>query len=146
MMDQAAADTIPKVAPLFWSFRLMVGLGFGFLLLFSWAFWASARNRVDSNPWLLRAAVAFIPAPWIACELGWVVAEYGRQPWTIYGVLPTHLSTSTLSVGSILFSLGGFIVFYTGLFIAEMYLMLKYARLGPSSLGTGKYHLERQGA
>ena len=61
-------------------------------------------------------------------------------------LLPTHLSTSTLSVGSILFSLGGFIVFYTGLFIAEMYLMLKYARLGPSSLGTGKYHLERQGA
>ena len=146
MIDQAAADTIPQVAPMFWSFRLMVGLGFGFLLLFSWAFWASARNRVDGNPWLLRAAVAFIPAPWIACELGWLVAEYGRQPWTLYGILPTHLSTSTLSVGSILFSLAGFIVFYTGLFIAEMYLMLKYARLGPSSLGTGKYHLERQGA
>ena len=87
-----------------------------------------------------------IPAPWIACELGWVVAEYGRQPWTIYGVLPTHLSTSTLSVGSIVFSLAGFIIFYTGLLIAEMYLMFKYARLGPSSLGTGKYDAEQQGA
>ena len=146
MIDQAAADTIPRVAPMFWSFRLMVGLGLAFLLLFAWALWASARNRVDGNHALLRTALLFIPAPWIACELGWFVAEYGRQPWTIYGVLPTHLSTSTLSVGSILFSLGGFIVFYTGLFIAEMYLMLKYARLGPSSLGTGKYHLERQGA
>lgn len=123
----------------------MVGLGIGFLLLFSWAFWASARNRVEDNTWLLKTALCFIPAPWIACELGWIVAEYGRQPWTIYGVLPTHLSTSTLSVGSIVFSLGGFIVFYTGLLIAEMYLMFKYARLGPSSLGTGKYHLEQQG-
>ncbi|MBS1155359.1 MAG: cytochrome bd-I ubiquinol oxidase subunit CydA [Proteobacteria bacterium] len=146
MMDKAAEDTIPKVAPMFWSFRLMVALGVGFLLLFSWAFWASARNRIENNRWLLKTAIWFIPAPWIACELGWVVAEYGRQPWTIYGVLPTHLSTSTLSVGSIVFSLGGFIVFYTGLLIAEMYLMFKYARLGPSSLGTGKYHLEQQGA
>ena len=146
MIDKAAADTIPAVAPMFWSFRLMVGLGIGFLALFAWALWASARNRVAANTWLLKAAVAFIPAPWIACELGWFVAEYGRQPWTIYGVLPTHLSTSTLSVGSIVFSLAGFVIFYTGLFIAEMYLMLKYARLGPSSLGTGKYHLEQQGA
>jgi len=146
IMDKAAADTIPRVAPMFWSFRLMVALGMSFLLLFTWAFWASAHNRVEDNNRLLRTAVWFIPAPWIACELGWIVAEYGRQPWTIYGVLPTHLSTSTLSVGSIVFSLGGFIVFYTGLFIAEMYLMFKYARLGPSSLDTGKYHLERQGA
>ena len=146
MMDKAAADTIPRIAPMFWSFRLMVALGMGFLLLFSWAFWASARNRVENNQRLLKTALWFLPAPWLACELGWIVAEYGRQPWTIYGVLPTHLSTSTLSVGSILFSLGGFIVFYTGLFIAEIYLMFKYARLGPGSLGTGRYHLEQQGA
>ena len=146
MMDKAAADTIPRIAPMFWSFRLMVALGMGFLLLFTWAFWASAKNQVENNHCLLKTSLWFLPAPWIACELGWIVAEYGRQPWTIYGVLPTHLSTSTLTVGSILFSLGGFIVFYTGLFIAEMYLMFKYTRLGPSSLGTGKYHLEQQGA
>lgn len=144
--DQAAESTIPKVAPLFWSFRLMVGLGFAFLLLFATAFWLTARNRVEENRWLLKAAIWFIPTPWIACELGWFVAEYGRQPWTIYGVLPTHLSTSSLTVGSIAFSLTGFIIFYTGLLIAEMYLMTKYARLGPSSLGTGKYDLEKQGA
>lgn len=144
MIDQAAADTIPQVAPMFWSFRLMVGLGFGFLLLFSWA-WASARNWSTA----IRGCCA---PPWLSFQrpglprAGLAGRFNGRQPWTIYGILPTHLSTSTLSVGSILFSLAGFIVFYTGLFIAEMYLMLKYARLGPSSLGTGKYHLERQGA
>ena len=146
IMDKAAHDTIPDVAPMFWSFRLMVGLGVTFLLLFTLAFWVSARNRIEQNRWLLKWAFWFIPMPWIACELGWFVAEYGRQPWTIYGVLPTHLSASSLSVGSILFSLAGFVLLYTGFLIAEMYLMIKYARLGPSSLGTGKYHLEQQGA
>lgn len=146
IMDQAAESTIPKVAPMFWSFRLMIALGVAMLALFAAAFWVSARNQIEQRRWLLKAALWMIPAPWIACELGWVVAEYGRQPWTIYGVLPTHLSTSTLSVGSIVFSLAGFIVFYTGLLIAEMYLMFKYARLGPSALGTSKYDAEKQGA
>lgn len=146
MMDRAAADTIPSVGPMFWSFRLMVGLGFSFLLLFGWAFLASARNQVASNRLMLKTSLYMLPLPWLACELGWVVAEYGRQPWTIYGVLPTHLSTSSLTVTSIALSLGGFIVFYTALFIVEMFLMFKYARLGPSSLGTGKYHLEHEGA
>ena len=146
MMDRAAADTIPSVGPMFWSFRLMVGLGFSFLLLFGWAFIASVRNKVASNRLMLKTSLYMLPLPWLACELGWVVAEYGRQPWTIYGVLPTHLSTSSLTVDSIIFSLGGFIVFYTALFVVEMFLMFKYARLGPSSLGTGKYHLEHEGA
>ena len=60
-----------------------------------------------------------LPTPWIACELGWFVAEYGRQPWTIYGVLPTHLSVSTLSVDSLYGSLAGFIGFYTVLLVVE---------------------------
>jgi len=83
-----------------------------------------------------------LPAPWIACELGWFVAEYGRQPWTIYGVLPTHLSVSTLSVNSLYGSLAGFIGFYTVLLVVEMYLMVKFARMGPGSLGTGRYSNE----
>ena len=142
MMDKAAADTIPRIAPMFWSFRLMVALGMGFLLLFTWAFWASARNRVENNQRLLKTALWFLPAPWIACELGWIVAEYGRQPWTIYGVLPTHLSVSTLSVESLYGSLAGFVIFYTVLLIVEMYLMVKFARQGPGSLGTGRYQFE----
>jgi cytochrome d ubiquinol oxidase subunit I len=140
---QAARDTVPKVAPLFWSFRLMVVLGFAFALLFTLSFWYSLKGSFAEKKWLLRWAVLFIPMPWVAAEVGWVVAEYGRQPWSIFGVLPTHLSASTLSVNSLYGSLAGFVGFYTLLLIVEMYLMFKFARLGPSSLGTGKYHFER---
>ncbi|HEX7970848.1 MAG TPA: cytochrome ubiquinol oxidase subunit I [Thiobacillus sp.] len=143
MIQQAVDDTIPRVAPLFWSFRLMVALGFSFLVLFSFALLYSVKGNFIEKTWLLRWALWFIPMPWIAAELGWVVAEYGRQPWTIYGVLPTHLSVSNLSAANIYGSLAGFIAFYTALLVVEMYLMTKYARQGPASLGTGKYHDER---
>ncbi len=142
MIDQATDDTIPRVAPMFWSFRAMVGLGFLMLMLFAASFYVTVRGDFWRWPWLLRAAVWMLPAPWIACELGWFVAEYGRQPWTIYGVLPTHLSVSSLSVGSLYGSLAGFIGFYTVLLVVEMYLMIKFARLGPASLGTGRYEGE----
>jgi cytochrome bd ubiquinol oxidase subunit I len=139
MITQAARSTIPKVAPMFWTFRIMVALGFSFLLLFALSFWYSAKNTFHEKRWLLRWALWFIPLPWIASEMGWFVAEYGRQPWSIYGILPTHLSTSTLSVNSLYGSIAGFLFFYTGLLAVEMFLMFKYARLGPSSLGTGRY-------
>ncbi len=139
----AVNDTIPKVAPLFWSFRAMVGLGILFLFIFSASFYFLVRKRLASQRWLLRLAVCAIPLPWVAAELGWVVAEYGRQPWTIAGILPTHLSASTQTTGNLYFSLAGFIGFYTLLLVIEMTLMLKFARLGPSSLHTGKYHWEQ---
>jgi cytochrome bd ubiquinol oxidase subunit I len=142
MIAQAARDSIPKVAPMFWTFRIMVALGFSFALLFALSFWYSAKNTFTEQRWLLRWALWFIPLPWLACEMGWFVAEYGRQPWTIYGILPTHLSTSTISAGSLYGSLAGFLFFYTGLLVVEMYLMFKYARLGPASLGTGRYEGE----
>jgi len=142
-IKQAAQDTIPKVLPLFWTFRLMVALGFLFLFIFASAFYYSARRRIQDKPWLLKLAVVAIPLPWLACELGWFVAEYGRQPWTISGILPTHLSSSSLSTGDLYFSLIGFIGFYTVLLVTELYLMFKYARLGPSSLFSGKYHFEQ---
>ena len=142
MIDRAMHDTMPKVTPMFWSFRIMVGLGFAMLLLFALSFWSTLKSQCKARPWLLRAAVLMLPAPWIASELGWVVAEYGRQPWTIYGVLPTHMSVSTLSVNSLYGSLAGFIGFYTVLLIVEIYLMQKFARQGPGSLGTGRYQFE----
>ena len=142
MIQQAVDDTIPRVAPLFWSFRLMVALGFAFLVLFGFALFYSVKGNFIEKKWLLRWALWFIPMPWIAAELGWVVAEYGRQPWTIYGVLPTHISVSNISVGNIYGSLAGFVGFYTVLLFVEMFLMTKYARQGPASLGTGKYHGE----
>ncbi|MDP2066967.1 MAG: cytochrome ubiquinol oxidase subunit I [Hydrogenophaga sp.] len=70
------------------------------------------------------------------------MAEYGHQPWTIYGVLSTHLSVSTLSVESLYGSLAGFVLFYTVLRVVEMYLMVKFARMGQGSLGTGRYDHE----
>ncbi|PSB91757.1 cytochrome ubiquinol oxidase subunit I [Candidatus Pandoraea novymonadis] len=142
---QAANDTIPAVAPVFWSFRIMVGLGILFLLTFLWAFWICARRRLlhPSNSCFLRWTVWAIPLPWLAAELGWIVAEMGRQPWTIAGILPTHLSVSTLSARDLYLSLASFFIFYTALLIIEMFLMLKYVKLGPSALHTGRYHYER---
>ena len=141
-IQAAVNDTIPNVAPIFWSFRIMVGLGVWFLFVFAAAFIVLARRRLAANRWLLKVALWSIPLPWIAIELGWIVAEYGRQPWTISEVLPTYLSVSSVTIGEIWFSLGGFIAFYTALLVVEMVLMFKYARLGPSSLGTGRYHTE----
>lgn len=141
-IQMAVDDTIPKVAPLFWSFRLMVALGFLFLFIFSCAFYLLIRKKLAKNRWLLKLAVISIPLPWIAAELGWFTAEYGRQPWTISEILPTHLSVSTLPASSLYFSLAGFILFYTLLLIIELFLMLKYIKLGPSSLHTGNYHFE----
>lgn len=142
IIERAVNDTVPRVAPMFWSFRLMVGLGMLMLALFALSFWTTLRGACAHKPWLLKWALWMLPTPWIACELGWVVAEYGRQPWTIYGVLPTHLSVSTLSVDSLYGSLAGFVGFYTVLLIVEVYLMVKFARQGPGSLGTGRYQFE----
>lgn len=138
----AAADTIPKVAPMFWAFRVMVGLAFLFLFIFGAAFYFLARRNLAPRRWLLKLALWSIPLPWIAAELGWFVAEYGRQPWTISGVLPTFLSVSNLPASSVYASLAGFIAFYTFLLVIELYLIVKYARLGPASLGTGRYDPE----
>lgn len=143
-IKMAVDDTIPKVAPLFWAFRGMVGLGIMFLFIFSAAFYFLIRQRLAPQRWLLKLAVFAIPLPWIAAELGWIVAEYGRQPWTIAGILPTHLSASNIQPSNLYFSLAGFALFYTVLLVIEMKLMFKYARLGPSALHTGKYHWEQQ--
>jgi len=141
-IKQAVNDTIPKVAPLFWSFRGMVFLGFLFLFIFGASMVYLLRRRLAPQRWLLKLCVLAIPLPWVSIELGWIVAEYGRQPWTIAGVLPTHLSVSSLSAGSLWFSLAGFLGFYTLLLVVEMGLMIKYAKLGPASLHTGRYHGE----
>jgi cytochrome bd ubiquinol oxidase subunit I len=142
IIQKAVDSTVPRVTPMFWGFRIMVGLGFAMLALFTLAFWSTVKTNCRARPWLLKWALYMLPAPWIACELGWFVAEYGRQPWTIYGVLPTHLSVSTLSVNSLYGSLAGFVGFYTVLLVVEVYLMVKFARIGPGSLGTGRYEQE----
>jgi cytochrome d ubiquinol oxidase subunit I len=139
MIDQAVDDTIPRVMPMFWSFRIMVGLGCAMLALFALAMLSTLRDDKEHKRWLLKWALWMLPVPWISCEFGWIVAEYGRQPWTIYGVLPTHLSVSTLGIGSLYGSLAGFVAFYTALLVVEIFLMVRFARQGPGSLGMGRY-------
>jgi cytochrome d ubiquinol oxidase subunit I len=132
-IDQAARDTIPEVAPVFWSFRIMVGLGLLMLLYFILAVIYTLRNQVERRPGFLRLALWSIPVPFIACEMGWLVAEVGRQPWTVYQVLPTWMSASQHSVGYLAFSLAGFVILYSIFIVIEMTLMVRAVRVGPAS-------------
>lgn len=145
MVDKASQDTVPNVFPLYYAFRIMVGLGVSFFVIFAFALYFVTRKTrvIDNKKWLLKWAVIWIPTPWIAALCGWFVAEYGRQPWTIFEILPTYLSASSLTVTQVTLSIVGFVTIYTILAIIELWLMTKYAKLGPSSLGTGKYHFEQ---
>ena len=131
IIEKAAWDTVPTVWPMFWSFRLMVGLGFYFILFTGAFFYLASTGRLDKYRWLLRLAVYSIPLPWIAAELGWFVAEYGRQPWAIEGVLPTAIAVSHLGIWEVAITMAGFVAFYTVLLIIEMSLMLKAIKAGP---------------
>ncbi len=143
---QAVDDSIPPVAPLFWTFRIMVLFGFTMLFLIGAAFYYSMRRTITEKRWLLKGLLWCIPMPWLACEMGWFVAEFGRQPWAIGEVLPTSIAASSLTAGDLIFSLTGFIGFYTFLLVIEIFLMFKFARKGPASLGTGRYHGEAVGS
>ena len=130
-LQQAVDYSIPPVAPLFWSFRLMVVAGFIMLALFVCAFYYSTKHKITKPRWLLKSALYGLPLPWIACEAGWFVAEYGRQPWSIAEVLPVHTSVSNLAVSDVVTTLVAYSAFYTGMFIIGFYLMKKFAKKGP---------------
>ena len=131
MIESAANDTVPNIPVLFWSFRFMVALGFYFIALFAFGFYYASKRKLDAKRGFLKLALLSLPLPWISSELGWVVAEMGRQPWTIDGVLPTFLSASSTVTGNVIVSLGGFVLFYSTLLIVELFLMVKYVKLGP---------------
>jgi cytochrome d ubiquinol oxidase subunit I len=140
-IEMAAKSSLPRVVPLFWTFRIMVVCGFIMLGIFVFAVIASSIRKCRQN-WLLRASLYMMPLPWIACEMGWFVAEFGRQPWTIAEILPTFLSASSLTELDLYLSLAGYISLYTVFLVIEMFLMLKFIKLGPSSLHKGRYHFE----
>ena len=144
MIKQAAKDTVPSVAPMFFAFRAMVGSGIVTALVFLLGLIFSVKGNLADKRGLLKLALIALPLPWIANEMGWFVAEFGRQPWTIFNILPTHLSVSTLSAAEVAGSLLGFCVLYTALIIVEMWLMIRFGSKGPSTLGTGRYHFERK--
>lgn len=130
-IQRAANDLKPNVPVLFFSFRIMVACGIFFIALFAVGFYLSVRQRLQSTRWYWHVAFWALPLPWVAAELGWVVAEYGRQPWVVQGVLPTSMGASMVSAHQVLTSLAGFVLFYSVLAIVEVYLMIKYIRLGP---------------
>jgi len=135
-IDKAAKSLEPSVAPLFYSFRIMVFCGFYFIFLFVYGFYLSTKRKLDT-PWFLKMCLFSLPLPWVAAEFGWFVAEYGRQPWVVEGVLPTFMGVSHVTRSQVLTSITGFVVFYTALLIVEAYLMVKYIRLGPEKIKHG---------
>lgn len=135
-IEKAAQSTVPQVAPLFWTFRVMVGLGFYFILFFAFAFWLASTGRLQRYPRFLKIALWTLPLPWLAIECGWFVAEFGRQPWVIEGVLPTYYAASALTVADLVISLSIYLVLYTALAVVGAKVMLRAIKAGPQEPST----------
>ncbi len=137
---ETARASIPNVFVEFWAFRIMIAFGFAFLMIFAFGAYYSLRNTIERQRWVLHLAMWFIPIPVLVTLYGWITAENGRQPWSVFGWLPTFQAASTHSLGYMIFSLLGFALLYTIFIAAELYLMFKYARLGPSPAGSPEPH------
>ena len=127
---QAAWSTVPNVPLMFWAFRIMAGIGFLMIGLFATAFVLCTLRKHDTR-WFLWMAVLALPLPWISTELGWILAEVGRQPWAVEGVLPTFLGASSLTVSQLWGTIIGFTVLYGALAVVEVGLILHAIRKGP---------------
>ena len=130
MIRKAAWDTVPNVPAMFFIFRIMAGIGFLQIAVFAGAFVLVSTRRCDTK-WILWTAVAIMPLPWLAAESGWVLAEIGRQPWAVEGVLPTFLGASTLTVGQLWTTIIGFTALYGTLAVIEVGLIVRTIRRGP---------------
>ena len=128
-LDSFPPDDRPPIIVPFLAFRLMVALGFLFLLLALIACIVAWRDKTELRRGFLKVMVAAIVLPYLAAELGWVVAEIGRQPWIVYGLLRTADAASrSITPTDVLISLIGFVIIYGLLAIADVYLLAKYAR------------------
>ncbi|MFZ9035311.1 MAG: cytochrome ubiquinol oxidase subunit I [Francisellaceae bacterium] len=143
LIIKTATDAGPDVASIFWTFRVMVGIGFLMFFMIAIGLILLIKNTLWQHRWWLFLMICIIPGPFIASICGWFVAEHGRQPFTVYGQLPTSLSSSSLTGADVATSLIIFVGLDLTLWIIMLFLMVKYARLGPSSLGTGRYHFEK---
>ncbi|MDD3472437.1 MAG: cytochrome ubiquinol oxidase subunit I [Syntrophaceae bacterium] len=119
----------PPVAMVYWSFRIMVGIGFLLILLSAYG-WLK-RNNLQSSPSYLKVMTLAIPLPYIAGLLGWIVTEVGRQPWIVYHVLRTSEAHSPIVASQVGISLVAFIVLYSLLGFAAIFLMARHAKRGP---------------
>lgn len=126
----AAWSTVPNVPLMFWVFRIMAGIGFLMIGLFATAF-VLCTLRKHETKWFLRLAVLAIPLPWIAIESGWILAEVGRQPWAVEGVLPTFLGASSLTTTHLWTTIVCFTLLYGALAVVEVGLILRAVKKGP---------------
>lgn len=125
-------DERPPVQLTFWSFRLMVGLGTLFIALMAWAWFK--RKDIENQKTLLWALLLAIPLPYIALQAGWVVAEVGRQPWIVYGIMRTSDAVSpAIDAAQVWFSFGSIVAIYTLLGIAGYWLIVHFAKKGPKA-------------
>ena len=129
-IQKAAWDTVPNVPVMFWVFRIMAGIGFLQVAVFAAAFVLVTMRKCDTK-WILWTAVAIMPLPWIAVESGWLLAELGRQPWAVEGVLPTFLGASSLTVAQLWTTIIGFTLLYGTLAVVEVGLIIRTIKRGP---------------
>lgn len=128
-------EAIPPIKLTFYAFRIMVGLGFWFVLLFAVSLWLTLKKRIENKKWLYHCAIWSIPLVYLAAEMGWVVAEVGRQPWIIQDLMPTSAAVSKLTTGTVQLTFVLFAVTFTILLIAEIKIMLKQIKKGPKEGG-----------
>ena len=123
----------PPVPIVFWSFRIMVGLGIAMLGLAMWGLWARFRRHLYDTVWLHRSAVAMGPAGFVAVLAGWVTTEVGRQPYTVYGYLLTAQSRSPIAASAVATSLLAFVLVYFAVFGAGTYYLLRLMSHAPQA-------------
>jgi len=124
-------DVVPNVKVSFYSFHLMVMLGFYFILVFVLALIFLYRGTLHKNRWFLWVSLCSILLPYVAGEIGWVLAEIGRQPWIIQNLMPVSAAVSQISSGSVITTFILFAVLFTVLLIAEISIMIRQIKLGP---------------
>jgi cytochrome bd ubiquinol oxidase subunit I len=124
-------DLVPNIPLTFYSFHLMVGLGFFFVVLFILSLFYIIKGTFDKKRWFLRLAIISIPLAYIAGQAGWIVAEAGRQPWVVQDLMPTMSAVTRISAGSVQVTFWLFAVLFTVLLIAELKIMFRQIKIGP---------------
>ena len=124
-------DVVPPVGVVFWAFRLMIGLGMLVALVLLLCCWFSWKKQLDGKAWLLWAAIICIPLAYVAGQCGWIVAEVGRQPWTIQGLLPVNVAISSLSAGAVKTTFFVFLGVFALFLAIEIRILLAAIKKGP---------------
>ena len=125
-------ELVPPVPLVYWAFRVMVGLGGFLLLLMVVVFWAERRRRLIDMRWLLWVALFSIPLVYFAGQAGWIVAEVGRQPWVIEGLLPVKAAVSSVSVSAVQTTFWLFVAIFTLFLVIELRILVKAIKQGPN--------------